>query len=187
MERTTKNSGDKSSVSTLICKDPICLVIGILRTSHNDTPCYNSMKPRRTSHMPDFSTNKANFDDFHHHQEFPQRSTPERNTPPPRNRSKNSATRRPTISPKHTFETDRQTTPIRSSLKQKRVAEPCSLQRPFSAPHVDFFYADERKVDEFAKFEILPIFVTATRKKRSIKAGCRWQNWWQKIFEPPFF
>lgn len=28
--------------------------------------------------MPDFSTNKANFDDFHHHQKFPQRSTPER-------------------------------------------------------------------------------------------------------------
>ena len=108
-------------------------------------------------------------------------------TPPPRNRSKNSATRRPTISPKHTFETGRQTTPIRSSLKQKRVAEPCSLQRPFSTPHVDFFRVDGRKDDEFAKFEILPIFVTATRKKRSFKPGCRWQSWWKKIFEPPFF
>lgn len=85
MERTTKNSGDKSSASTLICKDPICLVIGILRTSHNDTSCYNSMKPRRTSNMPDFSTNEANFDDFHHHQESP-------NAPPRRETHRRHAT-----------------------------------------------------------------------------------------------
>lgn len=77
MERTTKNSGDKSSASTLICKDPICLVIGILRTSHNDTPCSCSGESGRSRNRPDSDTIKPRSDDFRYLRELPNHATAE--------------------------------------------------------------------------------------------------------------
>lgn len=97
---------------------------------------------------------------------FPNAPPRREDTPPPRNRSKNPATRRPSINPKHTFETGRQTTPIRSSHKQKRVAEPCSLQHPFSAPHVDFFLRRRKKSRRVCEVRNFAYFCNSNTPKK---------------------